>query len=529
MSSWQRFARLAARLVPGVQPEPDGEAIELGSLNNDGTPADASALPPPPSTPHPREIERLAREAFRRIDCRMLSFVVITLFVVELDRVLFTLYKSYFEVVLGLTATQYSTIVLAREIGYILGQIPSNFMLNMFEKPEIYFGVITYSWAALQMLRASMTGFTTVFVGFLISGILESAFLYPSREIGKKVGLLVSIPPIVRILLAAAGEPVPGDLSLRYRIYLTGLGGILITFYTLCLQDKPNLPRSTRWLQEAERRVILSSLAESYGWPHPDSYENEQKSFSSSVKGFLLASIDSKTWILAAICFCVSFPITWLSDLRHLIQILLPITEYSLISIAVSATLILSLCAAYIGGFVTSIFKKRGLIIAIAQGLAFLGCGTILQTVFIVSTVKVPGPAQFLFLAAFISLPAAYLSLATALTWALNCMPWDQSKRAACIAIVTTLLSTTNIFAIFLPPLDTREEGRSLNKTLVGLLMILIIGTLGSVLLLRLTLHEANEWLNRNNEPNPQPNLHAGRWSRDARFHDPGHTFRFPI
>ncbi|KAI0836491.1 MFS general substrate transporter [Hypoxylon sp. FL0890] len=515
MFSRQRLTQLAARLVPRAQPGQDGQAIQLVNLNNNGTPVNVPASQPPQHTARPA-VDHLAKKAFTRIDLHILPFVGLA---IEIDRVLFGLYNSYFKVVLGFTATQYNMVALAREIGYILGQIPSNLVLNTLDKPAFYFSAITLAWAVLQLIRLSMSRFITVFFGCLASGILESAFFYPRREIGKKVSLLVIMLPLARIILAAFGEPdhslstSSGGLGLRYRCYLVGLGVML------CL---------TTALPEAERRVVLSRLANSYGWPHPGSYENERITWLDSLKGLWLACLDPKTWFLAAICFFVSFPIPWLSDLRHLTQILLPITKPSLITIAVSITLAYHLCAAYIGGLFTSMFKTRGLILNIFQGIAFISCVSIIQSELIISKVKVE-PAQPLFLAALVSLPVAYFCLATALTWVLNCMPWDRSKRAACVAIITTLMSISNIYALFTPPLNNREEGRSLNLILVCLLLILIFGAMASAFLLRLTLRKDNRWLNRNNGPNPQPGLQARRWLQNPRFQDPAHTFRFLV
>ncbi|OTA56638.1 hypothetical protein K449DRAFT_451525 [Hypoxylon sp. EC38] len=534
MFPWQRSTGLSGLRprTPGTQPEPNGQVIELSDLNNDHTLANISASPPPGYMPQPEEDEELEFKAFAHVDRVVLTFVGIiyiylsfckvtskltsdsTGLAIELDRVMFALYNPYFEVVLGLTATQYNTVAFAREIGYIAGQspspkpigrskqnqplklilltVPSNLVLNTFDKPANYLCAITCAWAALQMLRASMSRFISVLICCLTSGILESAFFYPSRDLSKKVGLLGIILPLTRILVAAVGEPDSslsmslGGLSFVYKIYLLVFGILLAVLITL---------------QEVESEVVISRLAQSYGWQYPDTYEHERRTWLMSVKGLGMACRDPKTWLLATTCLFVSFPIPWLSDLRHLTLVLLPITDPMLTSAAVNVTL----------------------------GVILTGCVLIVMSEIIISDTKVDTP-QLLFLGAFMCLPAAYFCLSIAFAWVLNCMPWDRSKRAACIAIVTTLSSTGNIYAIFAPPFDIREEGRTLNKILVGVLIILAALAFTSVVVLRILLGTANKWLDRRNEVDARPNLRVERLLlENERFLDPDHTFRFRL
>ncbi|KAI0097050.1 MFS general substrate transporter [Hypoxylon sp. NC0597] len=504
--------------IPGIhRAEPDGQAIELADLSNNRTPANIPASPPPGYIPQPEEDEQLAAKVSAHVDRVVLTFVGIIWLAIELDRVMFSLYNPYFEVVLGLTATQYNMVALAREIGYIAGQIPSNLILNMFDKPANYLCAVTFAWAASQMLRACMAGFIGVLICCLISGILESAFFYPSQDLSKKVGLMGIILPLTRILTAAAGEPdyslsmSLGGLSFTYKFYVLVFGIILAVLIT-----------------EVERQVVLSRLAQSYGWPHPDSYENGRRTWLMSLKGLRMACLDPKTWLLAATCLFVSFPIPWLSDLRHLNLVLLPITDPRLTNAAVIVTLAYHLCVASWGGYIASRFQKRGLFINISQGIVLVGGVLIMLSEIIISNIKVD-PPQLLFLGAFVCLPAAYFCLSIAFAWVLNCTPWDRSKRAACIAIVTTLSSTGNIYAIFAPPFDIREEGRTLNQILVGVLIILAASAFTSSILLGALLANANGWLNHRNEPDAQPRLRAERWLQDERFRDPEHTFRFRL
>ncbi|OTA96200.1 hypothetical protein M434DRAFT_28060 [Hypoxylon sp. CO27-5] len=520
MFPWQRSTGLSGLRprTPGTQPEPNGQVIELSDLNNNHTLANISASPPPGYMPQPEEDEELEFKAFAHVDRVVLTFVGIIWLAIELDRVMFALYNPYFEVVLGLTATQYNTVAFAREIGYIAGQIPSNLVLNMFDKPANYLCAITCAWAALQMLRASMSRFISVLICCLTSGILESAFFYPSRDLSKKVGLLGIILPLTRILVAAVGEPDSslsmslGGLSFVYKIYLLVFGILLAVLIT-----------------EVESEVVISRLAQSYGWQYPDTYEHERRTWLMSVKGLRMACRDPKTWLLATTCLFVSFPIPWLSDLRHLSLVLLPITDPKLTSAAVNVTLAYHLCVAYWGGYIASRFKSRGLFIYISQGVILTGCVLIVMSEIIISDIKVDTP-QLLFLGAFMCLPAAYFCLSIAFAWVLNCMPWDRSKRAACIAIVTTLSSTGNIYAIFAPPFDIREEGRTLNKILVGVLIISAALAFTSVVVLRILLGTANKWLDRRNEVDARPNLRVERLLlENERFLDPDHTFRFRL
>lgn len=59
---------------------------------------------------------------------------------------------------LNLTLTQYETGLSILFVGYIIGQIPSNLLLNWFGRPSWYLGFFTIAWAlSLDSLPLSKT------------------------------------------------------------------------------------------------------------------------------------------------------------------------------------------------------------------------------------------------------------------------------------------------------------------------------------------------------------------------------------
>ncbi|KAI1099808.1 hypothetical protein F4804DRAFT_320912 [Jackrogersella minutella] len=199
---------------------------------------------------------------------------------------------------------------------------------------------------------------------------------------------------------------------------------------------------------------------------------------------------------------------------------------------SVFLTLFCCCVVTYAGGYCAYRYKQRRVWILGGQVFAFMGVLytmlSIVQSPSIVDgAAKHSGRAQLLFLAAFTYLPGAYFCLPIALAWVLNCMPWNRPKRAACIAIVTSILSTGNIYAVFAPPMENREEGRNLNKMFIGGLMVCVVGTCVAVMLLTIILYRVNKWLNRLQGPHPQPSRQVWRLALDAEFYNLDHTFRF--
>lgn len=77
---------------------------------------------------------------------------------------------------LNMTLTQYQTGLSILFVGYIIGQIPSNLLLNWFGRPSWYLGFFTIAWGLVSGLTALVQNFAGMVVCRLILGFVEAPF-----------------------------------------------------------------------------------------------------------------------------------------------------------------------------------------------------------------------------------------------------------------------------------------------------------------------------------------------------------------
>lgn len=73
---------------------------------------------------------------------------------------------------LNLSLTQYQTGLSILFVGYILGQIPSNLMLNWCGRPSWYLGFFTITWGAVSALTALVQSFSGIIACRFILGFV---------------------------------------------------------------------------------------------------------------------------------------------------------------------------------------------------------------------------------------------------------------------------------------------------------------------------------------------------------------------
>ena len=78
---------------------------------------------------------------------------------------------------LKLSDTQYSTCLSILYVTYILGQVPSNIILNRVQRPSIYIGIVMLLWGAISCCSGATTNFGGMVGTRLALGLVESVFL----------------------------------------------------------------------------------------------------------------------------------------------------------------------------------------------------------------------------------------------------------------------------------------------------------------------------------------------------------------
>lgn len=73
---------------------------------------------------------------------------------------------------LSLTPQQYQTGLSILFVGYILGQVPSNLLLNYFGRPSLYLSFFTIAWGAVSALTCLCKNFTGIVICRFVLGLV---------------------------------------------------------------------------------------------------------------------------------------------------------------------------------------------------------------------------------------------------------------------------------------------------------------------------------------------------------------------
>lgn len=149
---------------------------------------------------------------------------------------------------LGLVGDQYQTGLSILFVGYILGQIPSNLLLNYCGRPSWYLGFFTIAWGAVSALTALVKGFGSIMACRFILGIVEAPFFpgvlfylsrwYTKEELNFRMSIFYSGALIAGAFgnLIAAGilHGLEGHAGLASWQWLYIIEGVITVFFGIC-------------------------------------------------------------------------------------------------------------------------------------------------------------------------------------------------------------------------------------------------------------------------------------------------------
>ena len=80
-----------------------------------------------------------------------------------------------------MSLTQYQTGLSILFVGYILGQIPSNLLLNWFGRPSLFLGFFTIAWGVVSALTSLVQNFAGIVVCRFILGFVGKVSLFRTQ------------------------------------------------------------------------------------------------------------------------------------------------------------------------------------------------------------------------------------------------------------------------------------------------------------------------------------------------------------
>ncbi|KAJ7744487.1 MFS general substrate transporter [Mycena maculata] len=210
-----------------------------------------------------------------------------------------------FERDLGLTGTQFASILSVLYVGYIMMQIPSNMFLNYIGRPSLYLPICMMAWGLISISTGCFIGamYTRFFIGKLRLTLFSLKFLiskwYTRRELSQRTALLSCGSLISNAFgsLIASGildmmDDKWGYAAWRWLFFIEGGITVVVAFAAIfILPDFPETKAS--WLTPAEQVLAQRRMVEDAG------VDEDLDPKQGSISGLFMAATDPKIWWLA--------------------------------------------------------------------------------------------------------------------------------------------------------------------------------------------------------------------------------------
>ncbi|EMR64270.1 hypothetical protein MGN70_012720 [Eutypa lata] len=392
------------------------------------------------------EYNRLSRKATWKMDIIIMPVLTIMYILNYLDRQNIASAKlANIEEELSLSPVEYQTAVSILFAGYILMQVPSNLIVGKILWPGVYICGGMAAWGVVSALMAvvhNYAGLLTarVFLGFIeaifFPGALyflslfynrkqmafRTAILYSGSQLGNAFGGLFAIG-ILRL------DGSHGLSGWRWLFLVEGVltVGLAIVFAFIL----PNSHKKILGLSKIECEFVEWNFVSDQG-------QADDVSEVTAIKGFTMALVDPKTWLLMGILYMtyivgavVNFFPSVVGGLGYDRN-----TTYGL----TAPPFILCVICMLINGFHSDRTQERFFHIAIPLVI------TLVANIIAVSSLNIA--ARYV---AMMLLPGSFYSAAVVvLSWITASLSRPSVKRAAAIALINAMCNTPNIWGSYL-------------------------------------------------------------------------------
>ncbi|KAJ4324615.1 hypothetical protein N0V94_001185 [Neodidymelliopsis sp. IMI 364377] len=346
---------------------------------------------------------------------------------------------------LNLKGTEYNTCVSIFFVGYLVGQVPSNMLLNRI-RPSVYMAGWMMAWAIVSTLMGIVKDYKGMLACRFILGITEAPFypggvylismFYTRKESATRMSIFYtgnllasSFSGLIAAGVFAGMEGKAGLEGWRWLFIIQGLITVFVAILAYFML--PNAPLQTRWLTQEERELAHSRIAR----------DTTGKQEGVSVwKGLREACTDYRTWVFA------------LMQNLHLsangFKNFLP-TVVQTLGFNRTITLVLT-CPPYLLSAFVSVavswssgrFNERTWHITASKAVAIIG--------FIIGTVTLNVGARYFAMTLFVM--ATYGVNNINLSWTAAVLGQTDEKKAVAVAIVNTLGNLSFVYTPYLWP-----------------------------------------------------------------------------
>ncbi|KAJ5232530.1 MFS general substrate transporter [Penicillium chermesinum] len=224
------------------------------------------------------------RKLVQKLDFAILTFCCLTFFTKDLDRNnINNAYVSGMKEDLGLYSNQLNWMTTWFQIGYIVGQIPSQILLTKIS-PRWYLPAVEFLWSLFVLFIFKCNTVEQIYALRFFVGFFEAAswpglhFMigtwYRNHEINKRSGIFtasgIAATMFSGYIQAGIYETMDGRLGLRGWRWLFIID-FLITFpmviLGLSIIPNPLYEKKTWWMTEKERQMCMARLESDHRQP----------------------------------------------------------------------------------------------------------------------------------------------------------------------------------------------------------------------------------------------------------------------
>ncbi|SMR49489.1 unnamed protein product [Zymoseptoria tritici ST99CH_1A5] len=366
---------------------------------------------------------------------------------------------------LGMEGSMFQIAVSILFVTYVLGELPSNWIMKHYVRPSRWIPSITIAWGFVATFSGLVHSYAGLIVCRLLLGITEAGlfpgmvvyltFFYTKQELALRTAFLFVSAAIAGSVggLLAYGighmDGVGGYSGWRWIYILEGIPTIAVGVTAwFVLADEPD---TAYYLNEDERNLVRARRAAQMGVMETFQWEDARKALK-----------DWKTYAFAVAQFCNACMLyTYSTFLPTIIQQIMPeagrATTQLLTMPCYATGAIVYICLAWVSDWK----QMRGPIAAVMGCVSAAGYATLLSR----------GPPGVLYFGCFLVAAGIYITLGLNIAW-LNTNNPRYGKRTTASATQIMLGNIAGVVAPFLYPTNDKPyftQGHAVNLSLVGL------------------------------------------------------------
>ncbi|CAG8179076.1 unnamed protein product [Penicillium salamii] len=388
------------------------------------------------------EYSKVKRRALWKLDARIMPCMVLMYIMNYLDRQNIASAKlANIEQDLKMTDVQYQTCISILFVGYILMQVPSNLIVGKIKFPGVYICVSMALWGVLSACTAAVHNFSGLLASRFFLGFVEAVFFpgalfylslfYSKKQFALRTAILYSGSQLGNAfggLLAVAIlklDDVHGLEGWRWLFLVEGVATIGLAIILVFIL--PDSLKSISGFSKIEHEFLMWNFEEDQG-------QQDNADEVSARKGFIMAVVDVKTWLLMGILYSVGYPYGRLfMFLTHVFTDLYCGRRHQFFPI---------------GCGYTWIFSKQNLWTHCERYWHIVCPMAICMVANIIAVATLNTAARYV---AMMLMPGSFYSAAVVvLSWVTGSLSQPSIKRASAIALINAICNTPNVWASYL-------------------------------------------------------------------------------